>query len=94
MNPTQITYNYMSAADLDALIKAAEERGEKRGYEKAKQEDEAPMKPKEAAELLGITPSTLRNYVSSGEIKAHKLGTRNRFYRRELQLWKEKKGRQ
>lgn len=59
-------FNYMNAADLNALIQAAEERGEKRGYGRSKREDEQPIGAKEAAEYLGVREAVLGTGLLKG----------------------------
>jgi excisionase family DNA binding protein len=81
---TQIIYNALTAADLDALLQAAEARGEKRGYERAKLEEEAPMTTREAATFMGVSQSTIRDWSSKGIIKMHKIGGNNYYYKHEL----------
>jgi excisionase family DNA binding protein len=41
----------------------------------------------EAADFLKISPGTLRNWVSQGRIKPHKIGGRVLFFREELETW-------
>lgn len=41
----------------------------------------------EAADFLKISPGTLRNWVSQGRIKPHKIGARVLFFREELETW-------
>jgi len=45
------------------------------------------MNYKEAARYLKITEGTLRNWVSKGRIKPHKLGKHVIFFREELETW-------
>lgn len=45
------------------------------------------MDYKEAAGFLKITEGTLRNWVSAGRIKPHKVGKHVLFFREELELW-------
>jgi len=45
------------------------------------------MNYKEAAKFLKITEGTLRNWVSKGRIKPHKVGKHVLFFREELETW-------
>ncbi len=45
------------------------------------------MNYKEAARYLKITPGTLRNWVSKGRLKPHKLGKHVIFFKEELETW-------
>ncbi len=45
------------------------------------------MNYKEAADFLKIAEGTLRNKVSTGSIKCHKVGGRVLFFREELEAW-------
>ncbi len=45
------------------------------------------MNYKEAAKYLKITEGTLRNWVSKGRIKPHKVGKHVLFFREELETW-------
>lgn len=45
------------------------------------------MNYKEAARFLKITEGTLRNWVSKGRIKPHKVGKHVLFFREELETW-------
>lgn len=45
------------------------------------------MNYKEAAGFLKITEGTLRNWVSKGRIKPHKVGKHVLFFREELETW-------
>ncbi len=45
------------------------------------------MSYKEAAEFLKITEGTLRNWVSKGRVKPHKIGKHVLFFREELESW-------
>jgi excisionase family DNA binding protein len=88
MNPPMenqnLTFNYMSAAEMDELLEKREQRGFQRGYEQAKREEERPIDAKEAAAYLGVTISTIRNWTSNKTIKHHKKGGRTYYYRSEL----------
>ena len=42
---------------------------------------------KEAADFLKVTEGTLRNWVSKGRIKPHKIGKHVLFFREELEKW-------
>ena len=84
MEPINQTFNYMTATDLDALIQAAEARGEKRGYEKGKLETEAPMSVKEAAKFFGVSESGIRNWITDGTLPHHKVGGRTYLLKTEL----------
>lgn len=77
--------NYsMPAAELNQLIEQAEARGERRGYEMAKREEEAPIDAKEAAVYLGVTLSTIKRWTSDRTIKHHKKGGRTYYYKSEI----------
>jgi excisionase family DNA binding protein len=45
------------------------------------------MNYQEAADFLKISSGTLRNWVSKGRIKPHKIGSRVLFFREELESW-------
>jgi excisionase family DNA binding protein len=45
------------------------------------------MNYKEAARYLKITEGTLRNWVSKGRLKPHKVGKHVLFFREELEAW-------
>ncbi len=45
------------------------------------------MNYKEAAKYLKITEGTLRNWVSKGRIKPHKVGKHVLFFKEELETW-------
>ena len=49
------------------------------------------IKIKEASELTGLKPSTIRNLVCSGELKAYKQGKFLVFRPEELKEWLEKR---
>jgi excisionase family DNA binding protein len=45
------------------------------------------MNYKEAARYLKITEGTLRNWVSKGRLKPHKVGKHVLFFKEELETW-------
>lgn len=83
-NQQQVVYNYMSAADLNTLIQAAEERGREQGYKEAKREEEKPINAKEAAKYLGVHLSTIKRWTSERTIPHHKKGGNTYYYKHEL----------
>ena len=45
---------------------------------------------KEVANLLGVTPLTLRNWDKAGKLKAHKIGKEFRIDKKEFQRFLDK----
>jgi excisionase family DNA binding protein len=77
--------NYtIPAEELNMLLEQAEARGEQRGYERAKREEEPPINAKEAAKFLQVHLSTIKRWTSDGTIKHHKKGGNTYYYKSEI----------